>query len=75
MKVEIKKIDSQGRIVLPISWRRRIKGDEVVVIEEEGKVEILPRDVDLSKYVDSVEVDVDNFGDYHKLRKELREKK
>ncbi len=37
MKVEIKKIDSQGRIVLPISWRRRIKGgDEVVVIEEEG---------------------------------------
>ncbi len=41
-----------------------------------GKVEILPRDVDLSKYVDSVEVDVDNFGgDYHKLRKELREKK
>lgn len=75
MKVEIKKIDSQGRIVLPISWRRRIKGDEVVVIEEEGKVEILPRDVDLSKYVDSVEVDVDNFGDYHELRKELREKK
>ncbi|WP_223209014.1 hypothetical protein [Pyrococcus furiosus] len=47
----------------------------MVVIEEEGKVEILPRDVDLSKYVDSVEVDVDNFGDYHELRKELREKK
>ncbi|MCK4731741.1 MAG: AbrB/MazE/SpoVT family DNA-binding domain-containing protein [Methanophagales archaeon] len=71
MKVEIKKIDSQGRVVLPISWRRRMKEDEVVVIEEKAKVEIFPRDVDLSKYVDSVEVDVDNFEDYHEMRKEL----
>jgi len=75
MKVEIKKIDSQGRVVLPISWRRRMKEDEVVVIEEKAKVEIFPRDVDLSKYVDSVEVDVDNFEDYHEMRKELRKKK
>ena len=75
MKVEIKKIDSQGRVVLPISWRRRMKGEEVMVIEEKAKVEIFPRDVDLSKYVDSVEVDVDNFEDYHELRKELRKKK
>jgi len=75
MKVEIKKIDSQGRVVLPISWRRRMKEDEVVVIEEKTKVEIFPRDVDLSKYVDSVEVDVDNFEDYHEMRKELRKKK
>ena len=75
MKVEIKKIDSQGRVVLPISWRRRMKGEEVMVIEEKAKVEIFSRDVDLSKYVDSVEVDVDNFEDYHELRKELRKKK
>jgi len=75
MKVEIKKVDSQGRVVLPISWRRRMKEDEVVVIEEKAKVEIFPRDVDLSKYVDSVEVDVDNFEDYHEMRKELRKKK
>jgi bifunctional DNA-binding transcriptional regulator/antitoxin component of YhaV-PrlF toxin-antitoxin module len=75
MKVEIKKIDSQGRVVLPISWRRRMKEDEVIVIEEKAKVEIFSRDVDLSKYVDSVEVDVDNFEDYHEMRKELRKKK
>ena len=36
------------------------------------KVEIFPRDVDLSKYIDSVEVEVDNFEDYHEMRKELR---
>jgi bifunctional DNA-binding transcriptional regulator/antitoxin component of YhaV-PrlF toxin-antitoxin module len=72
MKVEIKKVDSQGRVVLPVSWRRRMKSDEVMVVEESAKVEIFPRDVDLSKYVDSVEVEVDNFEDYHEVRKELR---
>ena len=73
MKVEVKKIDSQGRIVLPISWRRRVD-DEMVVVERGEKVEIFPRDVDLSKYVDSVEVDVGTFDDYHALRKALRKK-
>ena len=75
MKVEIKKVDSQGRVVLPISWRRRMKSDEVMVVEERAKVEIFPRDVDLSKYVDSVEVEVDNFENYHEMRKELRKKR
>lgn len=75
MKVEIKKIDSQGRIVLPVSWRRRMKGDEVMVVEGEAKVEIFPRDADLSRYIDSVEVEVMNFEDYHELRKELRKKR
>ena len=75
MKVEIKKVDSQGRVVLPISWRRRMKSDEVMVVEERAKVEIFPRDVDLSKYVDSVEVEVDNIENYHEMRKELRQKR
>ncbi len=73
--MEIKKVDSQGRVVLPISWRRRMKSDEVMVVEERAKVEIFPRDVDLSKYVDSVEVEVDNFENYHEMRKELRQKR
>ncbi|MEM2925820.1 MAG: hypothetical protein QXJ68_09065 [Methanocellales archaeon] len=72
--MEIKKIDSQGRVILPISWRRRMKVDEVVVVEGERKVEIFPRDVDLSKYLDSVEVEVGAFEDYHRLRGELRKK-
>ena len=73
MKVEVKKIDSQGRIVLPVSWRRR-GDDEMVVVEKEEKVEIYPRDVDLSKYIESVEVEVGTFADYHERRKELRKK-
>ena len=75
MNVEIKKVDSQGRVVLPVAWRRRMRCDEVVVVEEKAKVEIFQRDVDLSNYVDSVEVEVDNFEDYHEMRRELRKKK
>jgi bifunctional DNA-binding transcriptional regulator/antitoxin component of YhaV-PrlF toxin-antitoxin module len=70
VKVAVKKIDSQGRIALPVSWRRR-GDDELVVVETDEKVEIFPRDVDLSKYMDSVEVEVRAFDDYHELRKEL----
>lgn len=71
MKVVVRKVDSQGRVVLPASWKH-MRGKEVIVVEREGRVEIFPRDVDLSKYVDSVEVDVENFEDYHELRRELR---
>jgi hypothetical protein len=46
--------------------------DELVVVERDGKVEIFPRDVDLSNYVDAVEVEIDQFADYHELRKALR---
>lgn len=73
MKMEVKKVDPQGRIVLPVSWRRG-KGDEMVVVEMDDKVEIVARDSDLSRYLDSVESSVENFEDYHKMRKELREK-
>jgi len=72
MKVAIKKMDAHGRIVLPVSWRPRAD-DELVVVERDEKVEIFPRDVDLSKYVDAVEVEVDKFEDYHELRKALRQ--
>ena len=41
-------------------------------IDGKRMVEIFRRNVDLSKYVDSVEVDVENFEDYHELRRELR---
>jgi len=43
------------------------------LIEHNDKLEILPADADLTKYFDSVEVDVSNFEDYHELRRELRE--
>ena len=71
-KVEIRPVDAQGRIILPKSWRNRLKTNSVVVIDEDDRLEIRPADADLSRFVDAVEVEGEHFEDYHKLRKGLR---
>ena len=71
-KVEIRPVDTQGRIILPKAWRNRLKTNAVVVIDEADRLEIRPADADLSRFVDAVEVDVEQFEDYHKLRKGLK---
>ncbi|MCK9581368.1 MAG: hypothetical protein M0Q92_13095 [Methanoregula sp.] len=71
-KVEIKPVDTQGRIILPRAWRNRLTTNAVVIIDEEDRLEIRPADSDLSRFVDAVEVSSDHFDDYHKLRKGLR---
>ena len=71
-KVEIRPVDTQGRIILPKAWRNRLKTNAVVVIDEDDRLEIRPADADLSRFVDAVEVAVEQFEDYHKLRKGLR---
>ena len=71
-KVEIKTVDTQGRIILPKSWRNRLKTNSVVVIDEDDRLEIRPMDSDLLRFVDAVEVEAEHFDDYHKLRIGLR---
>jgi len=71
-KVEIRPVDAQGRIILPKSWRNRLKTNSVVIIDEDSRLEIRPADADLSRFVDAVEVEVEHFDDYHKLRKGLK---
>jgi len=44
----------------------------LLLLEMDEKLEVYPGGADLSKYFDSVEVDVKNFEDYHALRGELR---
>ncbi|MFA5415628.1 MAG: AbrB/MazE/SpoVT family DNA-binding domain-containing protein [Methanoregula sp.] len=70
--VEIRTVDAQGRIILPKLWRNRLRTNSVIVIDEDDWLEIRPADADLSRFVDAVEVDVEHFEDYHKLRKGLR---
>ena len=72
-KVEIRPVDSQGRIILPKAWRNRLRTGSVIVTEEDDRLEIRPADADLSRFVDAVEVDADSFGDYHALRRKLKE--
>ena len=57
MSMEVKRIDSQGRIVLPKEWRKRW-GNEVILIEFEDRIEILPRrKPKLSEFFDIIEVE------------------
>lgn len=44
-----------------------------MLVEMDEKLEVYPGGADLSKYFDSVEVEVKNFEDYHALKRELRE--
>ena len=71
-KVEIKPVDAQGRIILPIAWRNRLKTKRVLIIDDDDRLEIRPADDNLARFVDAVEVDEHHFEDYHSLRKGLR---
>ncbi len=69
-------IDAHGRVVIPKRFREgALKGaKEVAIVPFDDHIRIKPRNVDLSKYIDSILVEVSNFSDYHLLRRELRAK-
>ncbi len=77
MRVVLKKVDRQGRIVLPASWRKKhLRGDAVLLVPREGRLEILPQEaVDLTAYFDAVEVDLEaDLADWHGVRRGLRKR-
>ena len=59
LEVVTKKIDAQGRLVLPREWGVSAlkETDEVVLLIFDDHIRIVPRNIDLSRYIDSVEVD------------------
>ena len=77
MEVEVKTIDSQGRIMLPKMWRDRYLKDKKAIVSQKGNViEIRPfEDIDLTKYFDTIEVNLKaDLFEWHKVREELRRK-
>jgi len=81
INTEIRKVDSQGRIVLPLKWREKeLKNeDEVIIIEDEGILKIIPKKkVDLTKFFDSLEFDddlIDKLEDWSDFENYLLNKK
>jgi len=71
-KVDIRPVDAQGRIILPKSWRERRNIKAVVIIDEDDRLEIRAVDPDLSRFIDAISVDAEDFEDYHALRRRLR---
>jgi bifunctional DNA-binding transcriptional regulator/antitoxin component of YhaV-PrlF toxin-antitoxin module len=75
LEVEVKTVDSQGRIILPKNWRDRyLEGKKAIVSFKGDTIEIRPfTKVDLTKYFDKVDVELKaDLSEWHKVRKELR---
>jgi len=78
MKMEesvVKKVDPQGRISIPIEWRRNWKSDKVVLKRRGDAIEMTPIEaISPSSLFDSIRIgdDVD-FTDPHSLKKAFME--
>ena len=74
--VELKKVDEQGRFILPADWREtELSGSkEVYVIKRKGYLKIIPkRRVDLTKYFDKVDFGVEAIGNWKQFEKKFYE--
>ena len=77
MKPVLKKVDQQGRVVIPASWRKEhLRGDTVLIRPRGKALEILPQEeVDLTAYFDTADVDLKaDLADWHAVRRELRKR-
>ena len=74
--VEVKKVDSQGRLILPVDWREAEIGEsrELYVIKRKGYLKLVPkRRVDLTKYFDKVDLGVKSIGSWSEFEKKISE--
>ena len=76
--VEVKKLDSQGRIILPVDWREAEVGEtrELYVIKRKGYLKLVPkRRVDLTECFDKVDLGVASIGSWKAFEKKLYEER
>jgi len=73
--VVVKRIDAQGRISLPVDWRRDWKSDKVVLTRRGTSIQVSPIEpLDPVELFDSILVkDEVDISDPHALRKGLLE--
>ena len=74
--VEIKKVDSQGRLILPADWRETEIGEnrELYVIKRNGYLKLVPKHrVDLTECFDSVDLGVEAIGNWKQFEKRFHE--
>lgn len=74
--VEIRKIDPQGRIILPADWRESEVGEsrELYVVKRKGYLKIIPkRRVDLTVNFDSCDLGVEAIDDWEEFERKFLE--
>jgi bifunctional DNA-binding transcriptional regulator/antitoxin component of YhaV-PrlF toxin-antitoxin module len=74
--VEVKKVDSQGRLILPADWREAEIGEnrELYIIKRKGYLKIVPkRKIDLTENFDKVDLGVESIGNWKEFQKKFYE--
>ncbi|NOZ77239.1 MAG: AbrB family transcriptional regulator [Euryarchaeota archaeon] len=74
--IEVKKVDRQGRFVIPSDWRKRemVDTDEVFLLKKKGFLKIIPkRKISLTKFFDKVDLDVDAIDNWSEFEKRFYE--
>ena len=74
--VEVKKVDAQGRLILPADWREAELNEnkELFVIKRKGYLKLVPkRHVDLTENFDKVDLGVEAIGSWKQFEKKIHE--
>lgn len=74
--VEVKKIDSQGRLILPVDWRESEVGEnrELYIVKRKGYLKLIPkRKVDLTEDFDKVDLGVEAIENWREFEKRFHE--
>ena len=74
--VEVKKLDTQGRLILPADWRETELGEsrELYIIKRKGYLKLVPkRRVDLTLCFDKVDLGVKSIGSWSEFEKKIYE--
>ncbi|MDG6982933.1 MAG: AbrB family transcriptional regulator [Nitrososphaerota archaeon] len=77
-EIEVRRIDDQGRVLLPSSWRKRELGGakEVIIMTEHGQLKIIPKKkVDLTKFFDKVGLGVGGIEDWRAFESAMDERR
>ena len=69
-KVVIKRVDTQGRIVIPKEWRDKFNTDEFILVLKDDRIELYPRASNLTKLIDSIDVE-ELLSDWHELKRKV----
>lgn len=70
--VEVRRIDSQGRLILPSDWREsEVAGvQEVYVVKRKGYLKIIPKHkVDLTEFFDRADLGAEAIGNWREFEK------
>ena len=74
--VEVKKVDAQGRLILPADWREAelSENKELFIIKRKGYLKLVPkRRVDLTENFDKVDLGVEAIGSWKQFEKKIYE--